>query len=390
MPRISIIFGYRNRDTERVKRCLDSLSDQTFSDFEVIFVDYGSTEPYKSEIQALTNLYSFVNYIYNHTVGMPWNRSHALNTGIRLVQSDYVLFGDVDLIYSSNFLENLSRFFGEKAQVFCDFFLLPENHNFNDTLLKNYPTSNAKGAIHFLPAKYLLQVGGFDEYYCFWGVEDRDLYKRLFGLELREYRISTNVTKVYHQWHPKTSNLKNSGFPDKWWEEMNIYFSLNQGKLVRNSKGWGKIYTLEDRPSLKEDFLHQSISLKPINKLYGDNSKTSTISTIVDSWCCLPPGKSLRFHFPKTGRLQDNSPYRSFFQRVVNWFAAKAGGVFLTQDNYRNLQSYVYRENNFIPEDDILYCIWSLIKMHKIRCDYCIFEKDNKVQVTLHKLATDD
>ena len=44
MDELAIVFGYRNREPIRVKRCLESLSKQTDSDFRVVFVDYGSAK----------------------------------------------------------------------------------------------------------------------------------------------------------------------------------------------------------------------------------------------------------------------------------------------------------------------------------------------------------
>jgi glycosyltransferase involved in cell wall biosynthesis len=39
---VTIVYAFRNRDVLRVKASLDSLQQQTHSDFKVVFVDYGS------------------------------------------------------------------------------------------------------------------------------------------------------------------------------------------------------------------------------------------------------------------------------------------------------------------------------------------------------------
>ncbi|MEM6843548.1 MAG: glycosyltransferase [Bacteroidota bacterium] len=392
MPKISIVFSYRNRETVRVKRCLDSLAEQTFSDFEVIFIDYGSTEPHKSGIKELTSRYSFVNHVYNHTIGMPWNRAHALNTGIRIATGNYILFGDIDLIYSPNVLEILNNNLKPNRQIYSSVILLPKEFDQWESLfflnVSEFPNTSfsGKGGVHLVEKENLNRINGYDEYYAYWGVEDRDLNLRIKSRGVEDFWLDKRECQIYHQWHPKTSNLKNSDFPDKWWEEMNIYFSLNQKNLVRNEKGWGKIYTSEDRPSLRKELISQSITINPVNKLYGDNGKTSTILTITDAWCSLPPGKSLQFSFPKTNDFQNR--YYSTLNKAVSWIAKKAGGIFLSADEYNILKSYQDRENNFIPEYDIMYCLWSLIKTHQIHCDYSFFGKDDVVQVTLHKIAT--
>jgi len=62
-----LIYPYRNRNIERVKRSLESLENQTVSDFSVVFVDYGSELEISSAIETLLENYDFVNYQYYPT-----------------------------------------------------------------------------------------------------------------------------------------------------------------------------------------------------------------------------------------------------------------------------------------------------------------------------------
>ena len=54
---ITILYPYRNRDLERVKRSLDSLTLQTDQRFKVLFVDYGSTPKQAYLVKQLINNY---------------------------------------------------------------------------------------------------------------------------------------------------------------------------------------------------------------------------------------------------------------------------------------------------------------------------------------------
>ena len=65
---ITILYPYRNRDIERVKRSLDSLALQTDQRFKVLFVDYGSSSKQASQVEQLIISYSFANYIYSYTI----------------------------------------------------------------------------------------------------------------------------------------------------------------------------------------------------------------------------------------------------------------------------------------------------------------------------------
>ena len=84
---ITIIYPYRNREAERVKRSLNSLAQQINKEFKVVFVDYGSKKDIAVKIKDLVEKYAFCSYYYLHTELQPWNKSKALNYGISMVHS---------------------------------------------------------------------------------------------------------------------------------------------------------------------------------------------------------------------------------------------------------------------------------------------------------------
>ena len=94
--KITFIYCYRDRDLERVKLSLDSLANQTNKEFRVIFVDYGSDLKRAAEVEEIVDSYDFAEYCYNDTRGKVWNRSHALNTAIRLAETEFVFTSDVE------------------------------------------------------------------------------------------------------------------------------------------------------------------------------------------------------------------------------------------------------------------------------------------------------
>ena len=132
---ISIVVGFRNREIERVKRSLDSLAKQTYTDFEIIFVDYGSDTSIATEIEKLVTSYKFIKYVYSDTRGWFWNRAHALNTGVKIASGNVILFFDIDLILESNFLKNLSTISFENTFYTFTCFYLPERFAFYNDLM---------------------------------------------------------------------------------------------------------------------------------------------------------------------------------------------------------------------------------------------------------------
>lgn len=129
MKFFTIIFGFKNRDTIRIKNCLDSLKRQTFTDFNVIFVDYGSDEALAKDVKSIVETYDFCTYVYSDSRGYPWNRSRALNTGIRLAQGEYVVTTDIDMVYARDFFEILSTKVSEDRAIFTNFYNMPKKFN---------------------------------------------------------------------------------------------------------------------------------------------------------------------------------------------------------------------------------------------------------------------
>lgn len=92
--RFSIIIPVYNRD-EPLQRALDSLSRQTFGNFEVIIIDDGSTPEFGERIQALVTTladsrFSLICYQPNR------NGAYARNRGIEVARGEYLCFLDSD------------------------------------------------------------------------------------------------------------------------------------------------------------------------------------------------------------------------------------------------------------------------------------------------------
>lgn len=105
MPFFSVIIPVYNRH-EQVKRAIDSVLAQTFSDYELIVVDDGSTDP-TPEIESLYS--GRLRYRRQPNLGV----SAARNCGIRHSQAAHITFLDSDdewnprkLEFHKNFIEN--------------------------------------------------------------------------------------------------------------------------------------------------------------------------------------------------------------------------------------------------------------------------------------------
>ncbi|MEP7168920.1 MAG: glycosyltransferase [Bacteroidota bacterium] len=250
--KITLIYGFRNRDIQRVQRSLHSLSTQTKKEFNVIFLDYGSDESVSNEVKNILKNYSFEKYVYNDTRGMPWNRSHALNSGIQLSETNFVFTADIDMIFKNNFIEKLESLANDNTVTFFQVYYLPEKFSDWESMGSKTFEASKKFALGLalLPVKIINEIRGYDEFYCFWGMEDNDLEHRLKSTGVKTNFFDKEVL-MYHQWH-LPSILSDKEFPESWAVFQNDYFNSKAGIVKRNDdREWGKIFLENERQSVK-------------------------------------------------------------------------------------------------------------------------------------------
>ncbi|MBO5138425.1 MAG: glycosyltransferase [Bacilli bacterium] len=99
MPKFSIIIPVYNV-CDYIKRCLDSVFNQTYKNYEVIVINDGSTDG----SMDIVNNYNVV-CINNEHVGV----SEARNLGVNIARGDYLIFLDSDDYWDSCLLENICK-----------------------------------------------------------------------------------------------------------------------------------------------------------------------------------------------------------------------------------------------------------------------------------------
>jgi glycosyltransferase involved in cell wall biosynthesis len=91
MPTVSVIIPTYNRAV-MVKKAIQSVLEQTYTNYEIIVVDDGSTDQTR---ELVTSLSDKVVYVYQPNSG----RSSARNHGIRLARGKYIAFLDSDDLF---------------------------------------------------------------------------------------------------------------------------------------------------------------------------------------------------------------------------------------------------------------------------------------------------
>lgn len=88
MPKVSVIIPTYNR-AEYVTQAIDSVLAQTYTDYEIIVVDDGSTDKTREVLEPYMDK---ITYIYQENTGV----SAARNRGIKAAKGDWVAFLDSD------------------------------------------------------------------------------------------------------------------------------------------------------------------------------------------------------------------------------------------------------------------------------------------------------
>lgn len=213
---IALTITYRNRDLRIVETCFKSLNSQTNTDFELFFIDYGSSKDYSKRVKLLCENYDFINYIHCPVEGQLWNKSRAINIALKKTNCSKFIVGDVDMIYNPNFIELCHSFHLEQQFVYFQVGVLTQLESlkildFNEYTFK-FKTNKEATGITLFKTESLKSVNGYDEFYHGWGGEDTDIHERLKlkGLSAHFYE---EELMCLHQWHPKAYRTAQSKAP---------------------------------------------------------------------------------------------------------------------------------------------------------------------------------
>ena len=102
--RYSVIIPVYNAEGT-LRRCLDSLVRQQFSDYELLIINDGSTDGSDAICREYANTYSCVRYFAKENGGV----SSARNLGLEQAEGEYILFVDSDDYVSQDYFALLSH-----------------------------------------------------------------------------------------------------------------------------------------------------------------------------------------------------------------------------------------------------------------------------------------
>jgi glycosyltransferase involved in cell wall biosynthesis len=207
MPLVSVALCVAN-SWEYLDRCLNSILNQTFSDFELIIVSDSDNYHLCKIVKRFADP-RIMFFLNDHWLGLAKSR----NKSVSIASGEYIFFTDSDCIVSRDWIEKGLKSFASNRCVGVEgtvyYVSTDYEPTFSDHIMENRNGDNFITANMAYKAKILIDLGGFDERYTY--NEDRDV---AFKIKKKGEILFNPEMIVYHQrvtFSPK-KYLKSAGF----------------------------------------------------------------------------------------------------------------------------------------------------------------------------------
>lgn len=288
-PKISVIVAIYNAE-KYLYRCLNSLAEQTFEDYEVLLIDDGSPDSSGNICDWFAKKYPFMRVIHKANGGL----SSARQCGIDNALGEYAIHMDADDWVEPTMLEELYR----KAEqedadmVICDYLEIKRKERY----VKQQPTALSPDAVlrDILSGKIqaycwnkLIRRACYENYNITFplGLNFEDLFA-ICTLCLNDIRI-TYINKAFYHYdryinkgsismtHNKSSVISRMAFvsyietkinPESYREELN-YMKCLVKKIVWCTQAYSK-----------EEFLNLYEEINPVYTRYQEGKSPVSIS----------------------------------------------------------------------------------------------------------------
>jgi GT2 family glycosyltransferase len=241
-PQIALIISTYQRPFH-LQRALLSVACQrgVQGEMEVVVTDDGVEDEVSATVLAFAKTVSFPVRMTAHPHD-GFRLARCRNEGVAASTAPYLLFTDGDCLLPEDHVEHHLRYRRRGTVVVGDCYRIDQftsaritepairSGEFVDWVSRNERARIARKAFRARISSFLRcrmhprmtgcnigvwrddyqRVNGFDEQYVGWGLEDRDLQRRLGRLGLRFWSI-LQVTVVHHLWHPRDATFARNG-----------------------------------------------------------------------------------------------------------------------------------------------------------------------------------
>lgn len=227
MTKVSIIIPMYN-ESRYIARCLDSLNNQTYKDFEIILIDDGSVD----NTVEIASRYDVKILKQQH-----WWPGRARNRWAEWANWEIFVFVDADMYFDSKYLENLIKPILEWKEDWTahatEKIWNPENVRARCRWLDRIPNPQTRSSVY-----RAIKKEAFKRFW--WYNTDRFAFEDDIGSKWWIFALNIKEAICYHN---NPENLKETFKHDKWiWESMvakgkikeylGKYFSLLLGFIV--------------------------------------------------------------------------------------------------------------------------------------------------------------
>lgn len=233
MSKVSVIIPCYNQG-RYIDEAVDSVLVQTFSDFEIIVVNDGSTDEFTID---LLNHYQKPQTRIIHTTNQ--GLASARNNGIKVAQGEYILPLDADDKIGNEYLAEAVNVLDNNSSVgivYCHAEVLGapwKKWNLPEFSLEKMLIDNIIFCSSFFRKKDWEQVGGYDPEMVY-GWEDYDFWLSLIEKEMQVYRIP----KVLFYYREADNSMVRSKSKQQKVEMFSKIFHKHQRLFQKNINIW--------------------------------------------------------------------------------------------------------------------------------------------------------
>jgi predicted glycosyltransferase involved in capsule biosynthesis len=158
-----------------------------------------------------------------------FNSGRALNIGIRLVQTPYVITTDADILLSKDVISSAVKYL-EKANciVFCQRFDTTEKG-----MIEKLHNKSAIGTFIGMKTEWINKIHGIDEHFEGYGGWDNDMVDRAIADGVQPVWLNEVApVLILHIWHEVREHVKMNE---------NLMYLRKEKPVVRNLNGWGEL-----------------------------------------------------------------------------------------------------------------------------------------------------
>ena len=277
---ISIIIPFYNTE-KYLKQCLDSIKNQTFSDYECLMIDDGSTDSSRIIAEQFAKEDSRFKLLNKEHIGFP----QAKNLGLDNAHGDYICFVDSDDYVDEFYLEYLQKGLLESNTDIC----CCASRSFNENNLpKLEPKKTWKVQIHyedkmevmFTPKGTTFMWNKIFKKEIFDGLRFEDV-EALSDTLLCPYlfekarSVSTiNDYLIYRRWHSENISNRVRYHSNTYWEfRLNVYIKICSyllEKYSKHSSTYLKLFQDElthIKPHLSEELYNEYLNKEEVKKI---------------------------------------------------------------------------------------------------------------------------